>query len=210
MPSDTRDFQALQLKALAIYHFSIVFTELEQAVKDVFKSKVNEISTENKSLLYFCLAGIKHCARIEYSTNTLKTDSVSFSSNENFASFSFAQIVKMQRQNHLLRVFDFTIPSINNRTIEYDFSDCCEKLINTRNKLAHERSSISFTNKEIIEVLPDSQIALRSAEWFSSLDSELMDDETKVVFSNLILMAQIVKLLKERGGNNESEAVDIK
>ena len=210
MPSDTRDFQTLQLKALTIHYFSTCFATLEKTVKDIFKTRVREISADNKSLLYFYLAGIKHSARIEYSSGTLITDSLSFSSDENFSGFSFAQIVKMQRQNRLLSVFDFTIPSINNKTVVYDFSDCCEKLISTRNKLAHERSSIVFTPKEIIEVLPDSQIMLRSADWFSSLDTTLMDDETKAVFSNLIIMELILKLLKERGGYNELKTVDIK
>ena len=208
MPTDNRDFQALQIKALAIYYFSIHFANLEQIVKNIFKEKIHEINDTHKNLLYFYLAGIKQSAHIEYSSNSLKTEPVAFSVSESFASFSFAQIVKIQRQNHLNSVFDFTIPSINNKNVEYDFSDCCEKLINTRNKLAHERSVISFTNKEIIELLPDSQISLRSAEWFSSLDPDLMDNETKVVFCNLIFMEQIVSLLKARGGQNEPETVD--
>lgn len=208
MPADNRDFQILQLKALTIYHFSTYFAKLEQTVKRIFKEKIPDINDNNKNLLYFYLAGIRQTAHIDYSSNALKTDPVSFSLSETFASFSFSQIVKIQRQNHLNSVFEFTIPSINNKTVEYDFSDCCEKLINTRNKLAHESTSISFTNKEIIEILPDSQISSRSTEWFSSLDPELMDDDTKVIFCNLVFMDQILNLLIARGDQNESETVD--
>lgn len=209
MQSDNRKFQTLQLKALTIYYFTVAFAELEQMVKSIFISQVVSLDDERKSLLYFYLAGIRHTAFIEYSSNTLRTNPISFSINENFTSFSFSQIVKIERQNHIISSFDFTIPSINNRAVEYVFSDCCEKLISTRNKLAHEFSSVSFSSKEIIEVLSDSQITLHSADWFSSIDPELMDDETKVVFSNLIFMKQIVGLLKTRGESNEPETMDI-
>lgn len=210
MPVDNRDFQLLQLKALTVYYYSIRYSELEHIVKDIFQNKIECITTENKHLLYFYLAGIKQVPFIEYSSCTLKTNSTQFSLDERFSSFSFAQIVKIQRQKHIIDSFEFTIPSINNRTVAYDFSDCCEKIISTRNKLAHERTDLSFSNKDIIEVLSDEQIKLRSSDWFSSLDPELMNDETKVIFSNLVFIMCIIERLSERSDSIESEAMDIK
>lgn len=193
----------MQLKALAIHYFSISFNELERLVKSLFKDQLSLIDSSHKSLLYFLLAGIKQSPHIDYNSNSLKTDPCSFSINEDFAKFSFSQIIKIQRQNHIFDSFEFNIPSINNKTVEYGFVDCCDKLICTRNKIAHEISNISFSNKEIIEILPISQIQTRSSALFFEMDSALMDSDTLVIISNLIFMEQMIAFLKERGSADE-------
>lgn len=200
---DNRAFVQLELEALSVRYFVVKYSELERKVKDLFRQNISSISGENRQLLYFYLAGIKCSAHIEYGINALKTDDVRFLANEKFAQFSLSQIIKIQRHNHLLTLFEFNIPSLNRTSTEYTFSDCCVKLLSMRNKLAHEISHLSFDDKDIIELLSNEYIRNNSSRWFSSLDTELMNDETKYIFSNVIIMDQIMTLLCEREVDNE-------
>lgn len=203
MAVDSRAFVQLQIEALSVRYFIVKYDEFESLVKKIFSSNTERISNENKQLLYFFLAGIKSSPHIEYNTNALKTDDAKYTVTETFSQFSLSQIVKIQRKNQLLDIFEFTIPSLNRKNSEYTFIDCCIKLLNMRNKLAHEMGHLSFTDKDIIELLSNDYIKNDSSRWYGSLDTELMSDESKSIFSNLILMEKMIELLKKQGVSNE-------
>ena len=102
--------------------------------------------------------------------------------------FTSNQIIKIHRQCHLLDMFDFNIQSINNKNTEYTFADSYIKLLNMRNKLAHELSHLVFKGSDVIELLSNDYIEKNSSEWLSYLDTKLMTDESKSIFSNLIII----------------------
>lgn len=208
MAMDNRAFIQLQLEALSIWHYITKYDEFERKVKTLFSDNISRVSPEKKQILYFFLAGIKCSARIEYVSNSLKTDDAKFSSNEKFNQLSLSQMIKIQRQNNIMDFFEFNIPSINNRTAEYTFTDCCIKLLSMRNKLAHEMAHLSFGDKDIIELLSNEQIKNNSAAWFATMDTDIMNGETKCIFSNLIMLEQIKKLLIEREANYEHQTMD--
>ena len=203
MVSGNGSFTQLQLEALSIRYFIVKYDEFERKVKTLFSSNISKVSPENKQMLYFFLAGIKCSARIDYLSNSLKTDDARYSENEKFTHLSFSQIIKIQRQNHVLDLFEFNVPSINSKTTEYTFTDCCVKLLSMRNKLAHEMARLSFVDKDIIELLSNEYIKNNSSVWFSSMDTELMNNETKCIFSNLLMLLQIERLLIEREASYE-------
>ncbi len=202
MAIDSRMFVQLQLEALSVRYFIVKFDELESQVKNLFSHNIGKISNENKQMLYFYLAGIKG-TYIDYSSNSLKTNDAKYSATEKFSQFSLSQIIKIQRQNNLLDLFDFTIQSLNSKTSAYTFTDCCVKLINMRNKLAHEIAHLSFTDKDIIELLSNDYIKNNSTSLYGSLDTEQMNDDTKCIFSNIIMMEQVIDSLSKREVPNE-------
>lgn len=194
-----REFIQLQIEALVIRYYIVLYDELEKEIKRLFSEKIAQIDATKKELLYFYLAGIKsNNVHIEYGSKALVVTNSRFSSEENFSMLTLSQIIKIQREEHLLDVFDFNIQSINSKTTEYLFTDCCIKLLNMRNKLAHEISSLKFMDQDIIEILSNEYIENNGSEWFSSLDTKLMTDESKSIFSNLIIMKKILSAVRKR------------
>lgn len=208
MAINNNEFVVLQFEALSIRYFIIKYAEFENIVKHLFRSNLSLINETNKQMLYFYLAGIKHSSYIEYTTNSLKTNTAQFLTDESFAMLSLSQIIKIQRQNHLLKIFDFNIPSIMKKSVEYEFTDCCIKLLSMRNKLAHEMSDLAFDDKDTIELLSNAYIKENSSTWFSTLDTELMSNGAKQIFSNIIMLDIIIKLLHEQEVSDEHKTVD--
>lgn len=199
MTKGNREFIQLQIEALAIRYYIIFYDELEKEIKHLFSDKIAQIDVAKKELLYFYLAGIKsNNVYIEYGSKSLIVTNSKFSLEENFTMLTLSQIIKIQRAEHLLDILDFNIQSINNKTTEYPFADCCIKLLNMRNKLAHEISNLRFMDRDVIEILSNEYIENNGVEWFLSLDTKLMTDESKCIFSNLIIMKNILSEVRKR------------
>lgn len=191
-------FLELQLEALSVRYFIIKYDELEKKIKQLFDQNISKIDTKNLNLLYFYFTGIKsNNVYCDFEHNSLKMDIIRFSEEERFAQFTMNQIIKIQRKQNLLNLFDFRVQSINRKTTTYPFTDCCIKIIAMRNKLAHEMSSLAFKDKEIIELLSDEYIKNNSEDWFGTLDTGLMNNNTKCIFSNLIILIHILDILNK-------------
>lgn len=199
MTKGNREFIQFQIEALVIRYYIALYDKLEREIKHIFSDNINQIDPTKKELLYFYLAGIKsNNVSIEYGSKTLSVLNSKFSPEENFSMLTLSQIIKIQREEHLLDIFDFNIQSINSKTTEYPFTDCCIKLLKMRNKIAHEISTLKFMDQDIIEILSNEYIENNGSEWFSSLDTKLMTYEAKSIFSNLIIMKKILSEVRKR------------
>lgn len=199
MAKDNREFIQLQIDALVLRYYIVLYDELEKEIKHQFTHNLSYIESSKRELLYFYLSGIKtNSLQIEYGSKTILMTNSKFREQEDFAILTLSQIIKIHRESHLLDIFEFNISSINSRTTEYPFTDCCVKLLNMRNKLAHELTHLEFKDQDIIEILSNDYIEDISSEWFGSLDSKLMTDEAKIIFSNLIIMKNILTEFRKR------------
>lgn len=208
MSTDRRSFVQFQIEALTIHYFTNMFNLLEDEIKAFFIQNVSSIPLEKRVILYFALAGIKsNKIELEIDNELFSLSKTKFSKEENFSIFTVNQIIKFQRKYNLIQALEFNIQSINNKTTEYKFTDCLIKLIKMRNKLAHEKSHLSFNDSDIIEVLSNDTIYNNSALWFDSLDTTLMSDESKAIFSNFLIMEHMLSELRKRVGQND-ETVD--
>ena len=80
---------------------------------------------------------------------------------------------------------------------QYAFHDSCLKLINMRNKLAHELDSIVFkSSNDIIETLSFSTIEHNKIDWLEDFDLSKMDDMALGIYSNIIYMNIIINTLQ--------------
>lgn len=199
MAKDNREFIQLQIDALVLRYYIVLYDELEKEIKYQFKHNLSNIDHSKRELLYFYLSGIKtNSVQIEYGSKTILMTNSKFREQEDFAILTMSQIIKIHRESHLLDIFEFNVSSINNKTTEYPFTDCCVKLLNMRNKLAHELTHLEFKDQDIIEILSNEYIETNSFEWFGSLDPKLMTDEAKIIFSNLIIMKNILTEFRKR------------
>jgi hypothetical protein len=68
-------------------------------------------------------------------------------------------------------------------------------------------SHLTFQDTDIIEVLSNDYLSNHSATWFDSLDVSLMTDESKSIFSNFIIMNNMLTELRKRA-NLDDKTVD--
>lgn len=196
-----KDFLQMELHAIAVYNYMTEFEILEKEARRIFCSFVKYMAPTDKIPYFFYLAGLRSSSielKILSTTPSIHSSDLAFSENEDFKSMTFNNLLKIQQQHGIQPCFDFSISSINIPTMEYPFVICCRKLISMRNKLAHERASLSFKDSDIIELLSDDKIHSESDPIYGSLSTSSMSDETKAVFSNLIIMAHALSELKKR------------
>lgn len=204
MATDRRKFIQLQIEALAIHYYTLTFDQLEDETKAFFMKNISSIPFEKRVFLYFAFAALKsNKLELDIDNLLITIPKTKYIQDETFSIFSVNQIIKLQRKYNLLQAFNFNIQSINNKKTEYTFTDCFIKLIKMRNKISHEISHLSFNDPEIIEVLSNEYINNNSTMWFDSLDTNLMSDESKSIFSNFLLMNNMLSELRKRVSQND-------
>lgn len=208
MAVDKRKFVQIQIEALSIHYYTTLYNQLEAELKAYFVENISLITPEKRELLYFALAGIKsNQISFEVDNATITLSKVKYISDENFSAFTVNQIIKFQKKYDLISGLNFNVQSFNSKSMVYPFADCFLKLINMRNKLAHEMSHLSFTDSDIIEILSNDCIREKGTAWFDTLDTTLMSDESKSIFSNMLIMDNMLSELRKRAGK-QNEKVD--
>ncbi len=106
------------------------------------------------------------------------------------------QIVKIFKNNTSVEAFNFSVESIQHSTTEYSFYDCVIRLLNMRNKLAHEVMHLKFADRDLIELLSYEQISQEPFNLLQNFDVQKMDDMTRYIASNIVYMRKLVSKLE--------------
>lgn len=187
---------SLQLKSLLVYEFFKEYNELERMIRKIFEKSLPTLSPEYIQQLYFYLGG-KIGSYIEYESHSLKLTNLNFKPSESFRGLSVNQIIKMFKETPCIEAFNFSISSIRLSTVEYSFYDCCTRLINMRNKLAHEVVNLQFKDSDLIEMLTREQIAAESFDVLQNYDIQRIDGVTMYIASNLVYIKHLLARLSE-------------
>lgn len=196
---DTKQKIILQIKSLLIVHFISTYAKLEKSLLAIFKKEIVGIEHKHKSKLYFIYGGLigtnvyydhdKECLSL--------SGNKGYDENDLFNSLNINKIIKFSRKNTLIDGFKFDIDSIQNKSLSFPFHDSCNKLINMRNKLAHELDLINFKDVDIIENLSSKHVKENVFDWLDGLDISLMDETSIAIFSNLVYMNKIITQLNK-------------
>ena len=116
---------------------------------------------------------------------------------------SLNQIIKIDRKEQAFDVFKFGIKSKTKKMLELEFHDCCIKLLQMRNKLAHEFQGLDL-EKETIELLHETQIA-GSKDWLEGYELKYMTQQSKQIFSNYIIMEELLEILLDKKNKDEEQ-----
>lgn len=162
------------------------FKILENNIRALFE---NQLTYINKNLLYFYY-GSKIDVYMEFDSYKITSYPLKFDDNEMFKKITINQIIKLNRKKHYIDKLDNTIQSIQIKSCCFNISDICLKLISMRNKLAHEINCCDFKNGDIIELLSDEFIQKYTDSY--DLNISYMDNDTKIIFSNLIYIDVIL------------------
>lgn len=195
---DRTNFQSFKTGALLRTYYFDNFSQLEKEIREKFENSLNGLDVNFKNKLFFYL-GSNHMFRfgLEYVDEKATGTHKKFNENESFKEFPLAKIIKIDKKDKMIPIFNISVNSINRKTISYEFHDVVIKLINMRNILAHEPINFNFTEKDhIIESLSIEKIN----------DSNLLDidgyvfshenEQNNQIISNLMHMQIVVETLK--------------
>lgn len=186
---------SLQIKSLFVFDFLNEFNELEHIIRDVFEENLSHMSDKIIRQLYFYY-GSKIGTYIEYESHAVKISNIVFKDEESFKDLSINQIIKIFKKTNGLDAFDFSVRSIQRSATEYSFYDCAIRLLNMRNKLAHEVSDLQFKNQDIIELLTFEQISQEPFDLLQNYDLQKMDNMTQYIASNIVYIRKLISKLK--------------
>ncbi len=185
---------SLQIRSLMVCDFLDEYNQLERAIRNVFENNISNLSSSTKQQLYFYYGG-KIGTYIEYESHGIKINELNYSEEEMFKQLSINQIIKIFKSNRCLEAFNFSIESIQRPLTVFPFYDCTIRLLNMRNKLAHEVSNLNFKDGDIIELLSPEQISQQSFELLRNYDLLKIDAMTQCIASNIIYIRKIISKL---------------
>ena len=185
---------SLQIRSLMVYGFLDEYNRLERTIRNVFEDSIEVLPANFKQQLYFYYGG-KIGTYIEYESQSIKIKEMNYTEKEQFKDFSINQIIKIFKYNKNLERFNFSIESIQRPTIVFPFYDCVIRLLNMRNKLAHEVGELSFKDGDLVELLSPEQISQEPFILLQSYDLLKMDEMTQYVASNIIYIRKIISKL---------------
>lgn len=188
----------LRIKSLLIVKFISSYAKIEKLIKNVFQKEIVLVDHKFKSKLYF-LYGSTVGNDIFYNHDTETLDlscKRKYDDTELFKMLTINKIIKFDRKEKIINPFKFTIASIQMAMQEYEFHDSCIKLINMRNKLAHEIDSIAFKDSDIIEVLSKQSMRNNPIDWVDDVDLDKIDEVASGIYSNIIYIDKIIEKLE--------------
>lgn len=185
---------SLQLKSLVVFEFLKEYNELEQTIRKVFERNLSTLPQKILQQLYFYYGG-KIGTYIEYEAHSVRLSSLDFKEGELFKILSINQIVKIFKDYPCLEEFNFTVESVQRTTTVFPFYDCVIRLLNMRNKLAHEVADLHFKDSDLIELLSCDQIAQEPFDLLQNYDIQKMDDMTLYIASNIIYIRKLIAKL---------------
>lgn len=191
--------EQLQIKSLLIVKYISSYAYFEKLIKDIFQKEIINVDHKHKSKLYFLYGStVGNDIFYNYETESLDLNGRrKYNDSELFKTLNINKIIRFDRKEKIIEPFKFDITSIQTPMQQYAFHDSCLKLINMRNKLAHELDSIVFKSSiDIIETLSFSTIEHNQIDWLKDFDLSKMDDMALAIYSNIIYMNIITGTLQ--------------
>lgn len=187
---DAKEHLILQFKSVLMVQFISNFAKLEKVIIHLFQDFIYKTDHRHKSKLYFmygCTVGNEIFYDIERECLSL-TGVRKYDDNEMFKSLKLNKIIKFDKKEHIVDLFNINIESVQKKSLVFPFHDCILKLISMRNKLAHELDKINYKDSDIIETLSIETIKRFPFSWSEDWDFDIFDNDCILLYSNLIYL----------------------
>lgn len=185
---------SVQIKSLMIFEFLDEYNKLEQTIREIFERNISTLPTKVVQQLYFYNGG-RIATYIDFESESVKLNTVKYKENDLFKDLKVNQIIKIFKRNPCLEAFNFDVSSVQRATTVFSFYDCVIRLLNMRNKLAHEMVKLQFNNQDLIELLTFEQLEAQSFEILQNFDVRKMDNMTQYIASNIVYMRKLLVML---------------
>ena len=182
-----------EMDALIMYKFLILYNRFENKIKEIYRMDWADLDEDVKRRVAYYVGSIKGInAYIEYDTYSTKQDIYRYDEDSLISKMTINQIIRMERKEKNVSLFNFQIDSKLSKQLTFISYDCILKLINMRNKLAHDILNINFKSSDIIEVLPNNIFEKEKEVWISNLQLDKLSDFGRVILSNHFFMNEIL------------------
>lgn len=187
-----------EMNALIMYKYFIVYNEFENLISGIYYKEWSNLNEEVKRRIAYYVGSVKGInAYIEYDTYSTKQDIYKYDEDKLISKLTINQIIRLERKEKNVSKFDFEIDSLTTKQLSLISYDCILKIINMRNKLAHDILNINFKASDIIEILPNNVISISQELWISNLQLDKLNDFGRAVISNYVFMIDIIERLKK-------------
>lgn len=188
------------MDALVMYKFLISYNSFENAIKDIYCAEWTKMNETVKRRIAYYVGSVKGInSYIEYDTYSTKQEIYRYDEDSLITKMTINQIIRLERKEKNVRLFDFEINSKLNKQLTFVSHDCILKIINMRNKLAHDILNINFNSADIIEILPNNILDKKNELWITDLQLDKLSDFGRGILSNYIFMSEIMENFQKKG-----------
>ena len=189
---EDKDFLELQIESLVLYNYIKAYDKFEKFILTEFKQSFDSLSNDIKQRIYFYLGCVGNLETyIEYDTYSTVSRTNKFSEQKSLSKLTFNQVVKLDKKEKIISKFNIEVQSLARKKVVFPFHDCCLKLLQMRNTLAHEFIKFVSQDNNTIELLPSQIIVDHFEPWLNDFTIESMSDLSKAIYSNYIMMKEI-------------------
>ena len=194
-------YEEKQLEWLILNDFMLIFSEIEKSMKKIFTEEVIKKSgDEKKYRLYYYLGWKSEIKYIDYDTQHIKIETKKFDETKCINVLTLNDIIKLNKNEFFLDTSAFNLTSCNNKLVEINFSDAMRKVIQMRNKIAHNYSEAKISDKEVVEVLQKDlikrELISRHKEYEEKIAFDALTEKSIHIYSNVSYLNRIRSEIK--------------
>lgn len=194
---DTKDMIEEQIRAICIYQFLKLYNVFEKKIRETFESDLQRYSSSLLQELYFYY-GSKYTVYVDFGNQSIVGNDLKFKSNEKFKNLTVNNILKFSnKHSEALDITNIKLPSARERMVEYYFYDIAIKLIDMRNKMAHEMVELDFS-KCVIDMMPIKFIDEQKYVFLTGYDLNKMDQISRDIMCNYYYMKCLLEVMEKR------------
>lgn len=194
---NTKFFEEEQLESFLLKDFMREYIKFEKSIKTLFYKNFESAEENKKYRVYFYMGWINNISYIDYdSFNTIK-ETKKFDKETVLKSITLNNIIKLNKKEDFFDHKAFEIQSVNQKMMVLDFESCCKKVIDMRNRIAHEFSDAKLDEKCTVEYLSRKFIIRELEKYYidfeDKLDFNSLTENSIAIFSNLFYIERLNK-----------------
>ena len=174
-----------------------MFNELEERVKQIFRSLIKEKEACDINKLHFYYGLKAYRVEINYDENSFDVKTNNYDKSCDFNTLTLTDINKFNNSEKIVEELIFDVQSLQTSRQYFSFFECVKKLVNMRNVLAHRVLPPRFQDRCYIELLSDERLS-NFTELVDESEIALMDEQTKQILSNVAYIGQINEILDKK------------
>lgn len=194
---NTKAFEEKQLESFLLKDFMIAFIKLEKLLKSIFYKKFESVDENKKYRVYFYMGWINNMNYIDYDTFSTVKEAKKFDKEGVLKTITLNNIIKLNKKEGFFDKEALEIQSVNQKMTILNFESSCKKVIEMRNRIAHDFSEAKLDDKCIVEYLSRELIIKELAKYYidfeDKLDLNSLTENSIAIFSNLFYIERLNK-----------------
>lgn len=174
------------------------YSELERYIKPILKEKLLQEEEKKLMPLYYMYGAfvVKDKLNFEIKKHKINSQTIEYKEDKMFDNFSLNNLVKVLLIPHISLEIPNEVNSLQNK-IFFELPEALEKLIRTRNIIAHETSYVKIKEENVVERLSKQKILENLNDIITEDEFKNLSDEEIAIASNLCYIRKIYKIFSE-------------